>query len=131
MQEKGRIIKIEGNLAEVALEPKEACHSCKLCQVGRKGEMIIRVENSVDARPGDQVKLEIEAEMVLKSALLLYGVPLLGLLIGFLGGEIMIGSEGGIIASGLMALGLSWLGLHLYDKRLKKTGQRTIRLVQT
>ncbi|MDI6793830.1 MAG: SoxR reducing system RseC family protein [bacterium] len=123
MQEQGRIIKVEGNQARVTLEPKEACRSCKLCQAGRQGEMIIQVENSIGARVGDQVKLEIEVEEVLRSAFLLYGLPLLGLLIGFLGGGVVIGSEPGIIGGGLTGLGLTFLGLHIYDKRLKKLGR--------
>lgn len=123
MQEEGRIIKVEGNRAKVALAPKEACQSCKLCHAGRQGEMIIQVENPIGARVGDQVKLEIEAEEVLRSAFLLYGFPLLGLLIGFLVGGVVISSEPGIIGGGLTGLGLAFLGLYLYDKRLEKLGR--------
>jgi positive regulator of sigma E activity len=61
--------------------PKEDCH----CS-GRGGRLAIKVENRAGAREGDYVTVLFKPGAVLKSVLILLGIPLIGVLAGAITG---------------------------------------------
>ena len=100
--------------AEVLIARKSACSGdCHKCGGCGAVEQTLRVaaENPVDAKRGDIVWLESESRTVL------YLLPLLLFLIGYLAAYVLGGWSAAIGAGGFL-LGL--LPAVLYDRRLKK-----------
>ncbi len=104
-----RVIAVSDEAAWLEAEPKSACGGCASaghCGVsalsglfGRKRTRF-RLANDFDARPGERVVIGISQSMVLRASLIAYMVPLLGLLIGAVGGAGLgdPGSIGGAVA---------------------------------
>lgn len=66
---------------------KEACAKCRACVAGLKGEeMFIEAENDCDAKPGDWVYIELSEDGFFNAVMIMYGFPLVGLLVGIFGG---------------------------------------------
>jgi positive regulator of sigma E activity len=72
-------------LTEVLTERHSACggcqttHGCTTCLSSSK--IKARVNNPVGARPGDVVEIHMKSRAVWQGALILYGFPLLGLIL--------------------------------------------------
>ena len=106
--------------AEVLIARKSACSGdCHKCGGCGAVEQTLRVaaENPVDAKRGDIVWLESESRTVLLSAALLYLLPLLLFLIGYLAAY-TLGGWSAAIGVGGFVLGL--LPAVVYDRKLKK-----------
>lgn len=73
-------------LTEVLTERKGACggcqptHGCSTCLTSSK--MKARVLNPVGANPGDVVEIHMDNRAIYYSAIILYGLPLIGLFAG-------------------------------------------------
>ena len=124
------MVATEGEVAWVETSRRSSCGSCeaKGCGTGTLSQILgrktqrMRVENPVDAKPGDRVVLGISESALIKGSLAVYLVPLLALLFGGLFGEMMasqLGSEGEgmTILFALVALGLSLLWLRRFNRR--------------
>jgi len=74
----------EGNLANVMIRRHSACGNCGKCNTG--DNMTLAIDNSFKAERGDMVILELNEGNLVNAALLLYLLPLLGLIIGYLAG---------------------------------------------
>ena len=87
MGEKGLVINVKDHLAVIQMKRKEACAECRArsCLAGmKKEEMIIEAENECDAKVGDWVIMELRNNSFIKAVLILYGIPMIGLLVGIL-----------------------------------------------
>ena len=77
-------------LTEVLTERTSACggcqttHGCKSCLTSKK--IKAKVNNPIGARPGDLVEIHLAQSAVVQSAVILYGLPLSGLIIGAFAG---------------------------------------------
>ncbi len=98
MREEGRVTKVEGNLTQVEIEKKSTCRACGLCSMRGKNTMIAEVDNSIGAKVGERVRIEILSSIILKGALLFYILPLVALILGMaLGIKITKDQTGGLI----------------------------------
>ena len=131
MLERGKVIEINGDRAKVSLPFKEGCSTCGKCTLGKGGKyMRMEADNTAGARAGDDVMVEIPERDPLAAACLLFGIPLLGLLVGGGAGYLIFFLQGadpnagaGII--GLVTMTAIFILLHRREKRLlKKTGGR-------
>ena len=85
MAEKGRVVELKGNNAVVSMVRKEACAKCRACVAGfSEKEMLIEAENQCDAKVGDWVEITLSEDGFLSAVLIMYGLPLIGLMAGFL-----------------------------------------------
>ncbi len=115
MKEFGKIIAVNGDKVDIKIQRHAACGECGACHVGKNQmEMILTSENSIGAQVGDEVELNIETVDFLSAVLIMYGIPLISLVLGILSGYYMliaIGiSEG--MAQGIAALiGLFLMGI--------------------
>lgn len=106
-------------LTEVLTERKGACggcqpsHGCGTCLPNSK--MKAKVYNPVDAQPGDVVEIHMDNSAIYYSAIILYGLPLLGLFAGAIfgvgTGKIWFESES--LASALFGIAGFGVGLFL------------------
>jgi positive regulator of sigma E activity len=93
MRETGRVVSARGARAEVEMEARGECEHCGahgICNwTGTNVRKILAV-NKAGAKPGDSVALEITEGTGLKSNLLVFGIPALGMLAGVLVGGLLI-----------------------------------------
>ncbi|MCP4751341.1 MAG: SoxR reducing system RseC family protein [Proteobacteria bacterium] len=85
--ESGTIVSLRGDKALVKLSKTEACEDCSVrifCRTSSDDAKEMLVYNPIGARVGQQVDIAETGNLMLKLALMQFGVPLLGLLIGIL-----------------------------------------------
>lgn len=84
MKETGLVVALNDKNAQVKIERKSACGSCKGCRMGSSEEMSITIEvsNEIGANIGDIVEVDMETINILLAAFIMYGIPLIALLTG-------------------------------------------------
>jgi len=138
-RERGIIREVDGDQAVVAVEPSDEarCRTCGAC--GGSHESVVRLPNTLDLSEGDEISLEIEMASPLTSALLVFGLPFAGAVVGF------------VLAKGVLALfsvsaapsakwivGLACVGGFVssfavsawYDRRWRARHQSPVRIVE-
>jgi len=116
LTESARVIRRDGNRVELELQRVSACGHCELsqgCGTGALGRLLggrtrpLVIETDQDCRAGDRVLLAMPESALVTASLLLYGLPLAGLLLGGLGAMWFDPAEWLVAAAA--ALGL-WAG---------------------
>lgn len=129
LEEKGVVKEVRGDKALVLMERREACAQCQAmgaCRGIEAGkEMEARAVNNLGAGVGDRVRVSMPDGALLKSSLILYLIPALGLVIGAFLGYYMGGSYGwntdlSAMFCALLALGLSFLIVSSLNERWRQ-----------
>lgn len=125
MTQRGKVIGLKDDLAQVAIVRQSACASdcskCGGCAVHESKQMMVWARNLVDARYGDVVELFTPDSQFLNKAALTYLLPaccfLLGMIVplGFGLNEL----QSALIGASLLVLSI--FGIVLYDHRLRKS----------
>ena len=85
--EAGEVISSENGFVTVRMKRSAACARCRACEIGLNDkEMLIKAKNNCAAEVNDRVSVELKPEAFLSAALILYGLPFAGLIIGFAAG---------------------------------------------
>lgn len=92
------------------------CHKCSGCGAAKQ-TVCLTARNSIGARAGDLVVVSSSSAHVLKAAAVLYILPLVLFLAGYLVGENLW--QRGVLA-GLAGIALGIVCIKLYDKLLAK-----------
>lgn len=92
------------------------CHKCSGCGAAQQ-TMLLTVENPIGARVGDLVVISSGSAAVLKAAAVLYMLPLLLFLAGYLAGQ-LLWQRGPLLGLCGVVVGIAFI--KLYDKRLSK-----------
>ena len=77
----GVVTALDGHFATVLIETNDACTSCGasvFCAPGQDGIRRLLADNPINAKIGQQVKIEETDDILLKLSLYQYGLPLLG-----------------------------------------------------
>ena len=85
MNQQGYVIEIvDKNTAKLRMQKHSACTSCGKCKdlSSESKEILVEVDNTIGAKIGDYVEVNMENINVLKATALAYLVPLAFLLIG-------------------------------------------------
>ena len=87
MNQQGYIIEIVDNItSKLKLKRHSACASCGKCATtSEEKDIIVEVDNTIGAKVGDRVEVNMETINVLKAAFIVYTIPLIALLIGTVG----------------------------------------------
>ncbi|MGL6173285.1 MAG: SoxR reducing system RseC family protein [Cellulosilyticaceae bacterium] len=86
----GRVENIEAEVATVTIKRQDMCGECHACEVvGEVKECKIQCHNECSSQKGDWVEIELENKLFMKATLIMYGVPLIGLLVGLGGGSVV------------------------------------------
>lgn len=129
MVEIGKVIDIENGNAKVYVARHAACGDCGACQIGKDNlNMMLTAENNIGAKIGDFVQIELLTENFLFASFILYGIPLIALILGISCGYYSfkaLGYQDGtaqLIAalSGIILLSLSFLIIKNNESRLKE-----------
>lgn len=133
IEENAHVVASEGEYAWVETERRSSCGSCsaKGCGTGALSKILgqrtqrIKVLNPVEAKPGDEVVLGIEEQVLLKGSLAVYIVPLLAMLVGGILGEVLApqwesDAEGLSALLGFIGLVAGFLWLSRFNRRLSR-----------
>jgi sigma-E factor negative regulatory protein RseC len=127
LKETGLVTKIEGDIVWVNTHSKLACSSCQVESTCGNGILekylagkifISKINNELGAHLGDEVVIAIPKSSVSKASLLVYGLPLLMLMLGATGGELMFDSEPMTILFSFFGLALGLFLIHFYNRKL-------------
>ncbi len=103
--------------AEVIRLPEESCSgNCTLCS-GCQEQKPVLAKNSIGAQPGERVTLEPDARTARKTAAMLYTIPPILLLTGYLLGE-HLWSKGALVGLACGVVGM-WIVL-LLDRKMSR-----------
>lgn len=92
------------------------CHKCSGCGAAKEA-ILLTAENPIGAGKGDLVSIRSETAPVLKAAVVLYMLPLVLFIGGYLAG-MAVGISGGLC--GGLAFALSIVLIVFYDRRMAK-----------
>lgn len=123
MIEQGTIVGLRNHVARIALKTEDECEHCfaqHMCGLGRDGLRYIEIEDTLGTQIGDVVEIYSPSQNVLLFAFLVYMAPLIMLLVGYMLGKGLSGSEHIGTVTAILALIGSFLGLRFVDKRIDK-----------
>lgn len=126
MKEIGQVVRIKNNLIIVRFPRKSSCEHCGMCAMKpNEAHVDMTMENTLDCKIGDKVEVNISNGTVLKMSLLVYTLPLLIGLVGFLAAYFFNLGELWQFGIFILALASGFLILKLIDKRyaLSKKGK--------
>lgn len=128
MREEGCVVSVKDEAAIVAMPISKECESCGACLMAGSGrELLLLATNAAGASEGDRVEVEIASGRVIAAAFIIYMIPILLTIVGFLiGSAIAGGSEdsGLPIVLAVLFLVASFIGVWLYDLRLRRVERR-------
>lgn len=114
IQERARVLRTEGEIAWVQCESQAGCARCaegRGCGGGVFARLLrhrleeLPVDNEIRAAAGDAVLIGLEEQAVFNGALLMYGLPLAGLLGGAIAGHLLAGESGALLAGAFGLIG--------------------------
>jgi sigma-E factor negative regulatory protein RseC len=104
--------------------------------MGKDRSMIAEVDNSVNARKGDRVIVEINDSESMKAVLIALGLPLLVLIVGTIAfsnfaQNMGFGNSGEIIGGigGFLLMALTFVAIRRYDRRIEKRQSSNMKIV--
>lgn len=124
----GKIERIDGNKAVISVKRVSACgDSCKSCSSACKVNSVIvetEISEDEDINVGDYVEIKAENEVMLKHIVVLYGLPLLLMIVTVIIVQAILATrpDKDIISAiaSLFSLIISFFLLKAYDKREMK-----------
>lgn len=138
MKEHGLVIETDGTTARVVFSKNANCAKCNACSIGRGKDMIAEADNSIKARKGDHVIVEINERQDLKASLFAFGLPIAALVLGVLvfsslAQHIGFGDSSDVIGgiAGIVFLLLAFVGAHRYDRYLRTGNHHRSKIILT
>lgn len=123
MIETGVVIETRQDQATVAFAMNEACRTCKagcLLMSSENGRRVLQAHNPVHAQVGDSVHVKISPVSSAGSAAILFLFPLLGMIVGYVVGQALTGTQAGGMAGTGIALLLAFIGVRFLDRMLSR-----------
>lgn len=120
----GIVKEIKGNTAVVVMERQDMCGDCHACEMmSGKKDCTLSCQTKIPCQVGDKVEVSLTTDYFLKATYLIYGVPLIGLLVGLgvgigLSKILSVSYEDLIVALGMIiGTGLGILYIKVKDKK--------------
>lgn len=126
MREIGEVIKInEYNQALLRVTRTPSCNGCKACSMGRDDRKYIDifVDNTLNAKIGDSIQIDMDTPDVLRAAFIAYGFPLIVMIASILLSYYLIFPQNQKIAGivGIAAMLLSFLTIRLNEDKIRNS----------
>ncbi|MFH1541904.1 MAG: SoxR reducing system RseC family protein [bacterium] len=117
MREQGIVSKILSPLlVEVSFQRSAACEKCNLCHGLDENNVGVEAVNEVGAKVGDKVEIDIPSQEVVKGSIVIFVLPLLLLIIGYLIGNYYFSESYAILLGFIFFVGSFWL-VRWYDRK--------------
>ncbi len=114
----GLVVALEGDKAKIRFLRGSACAHCGACLTAGENEMEVTLKNTLGAKVGDRVSVDLSPHRVVQASLLAYAVPLALLLAGVTIGS-RVSDWFGLLL-GVLACGIAYLILRLVERRTRK-----------
>ena len=114
----GLVVGITGNMAQIRFLRGKQCANCGACLTAGENEMEIALENSLGAKIGDRVVIDLSTRRVVQASLLAYAVPLAFLIAGVFLGSLV--SEWFGLLLGVASCGIAYGILRIVDQQNRK-----------
>lgn len=135
MEQIGIVVNVENDYMDILSTRESACGSdCSTCQAkcSESKPFKLHVLNTIDAKPGDRVKIEMNSKAVLGYMTLVYGLPCLFFIVGVLVAFIVL--ENSIknnvelysFISGLVLMAISYIIIKSIDKKYKNLAKNNM-----
>jgi sigma-E factor negative regulatory protein RseC len=122
--EEGVVVSVAGDTATVKIAANKSCEKCGICKRVSSSEMIVDAYMSRPVFKGEKVVVAIKPGTIVKSATILYILPLVALVAGYYVGkfaasalDLSIKGELFPAALSFVFLFLSFIPIRLYDRR--------------
>ncbi|MBN2572204.1 MAG: SoxR reducing system RseC family protein [Ignavibacteriales bacterium] len=122
--ESGKIVKIDGKFVDIELNTTDACEECTaklFCKPKSDGKKIITAIDEIGVSIGDKVKISLAGKIVFKMSFLLYGIPLILLVVGIFAGLKLFDESDNIelfsFLFGLVIMFFYYLIFHLLNRK--------------
>ena len=144
IEEQARVVRVDGALAEILIQKQSACGACAAksgCGTSLLGNwfpqrrLTLRLMNRINAREGDLVILGLDEATLQRSSLMLYALPLAGLLLAAIAGEhgfefLGLHKELGAVLSGLLGLIAALLYVRVKSRAIIRRGDGGVRMLR-
>lgn len=132
MRQIGLVNKIDGDNALIIIKRATACgEHCASCRAGCVNtKKVVIAKNTVDAKVGDTIILDMPDADVIRAAVFVYMLPLFFMIVSYIIGYGLLRSElkGIFLAFGVMII--TFFFVKLFDLRSKKVGKYQITIVK-
>ena len=123
MQKSGKVIEKTGDEVTIEFKRTSACGNCKACKTFEDASYAtIHIKTKSDAEIGDTVDINMSSKQFVLSVLILYGLPLVALIVGALVGT-FISDAFDLDYEGIIAFGMAilFMCVTLFFMRFIKT----------
>jgi sigma-E factor negative regulatory protein RseC len=114
----GLVTSVSDGTAQIRFLRGSACAHCGACLTVGDSEMEISLPNTLGAKEGDRVAVDLSPKRVVQASLIAYAVPLVLLIAGVFIGSRYADWAG--LALGIVACGISYLILRIVEKKSAK-----------
>ncbi|MDS0524440.1 SoxR reducing system RseC family protein [Clostridium sp. SHJSY1] len=130
--EQGIVIEVIDKVAKIKVGRHNDCKNCGACP--GDNNLILNASNEIGAKIGQRVVFEVKGDNVLKSAFVIFILPLIVTFIGALIGGTLAKYVGYNvhmlqIAGGIIAFILSMILIKLFDKAVRKSNKALPKIV--
>lgn len=116
MKSNGKVIEINGNRIKLKMFKESSCAHCSGCGDANKMARELEVTYDGEIELGDIVTFELEDAKMLKIGFIVYVLPVIIMILGFVIFMKLGFSENTSVFGAFAFLVLSFVGLHIYDK---------------
>lgn len=130
MRNTGIIVEtLDHSIAKLKMKQHSACAECGKCHTESESkDLLVEVDNTVGAKIGDLVEVDLEAANVLQAAAIAYLIPLASLLIGVIVtyqilDSISYNGSKEILSSlvGVVTMAISYVIIRINDNKFKQS----------
>jgi len=121
VNEQGTVSKVEGKKATVVFARKGMCKDCGACLKAGPDEMMVEVENTLDAKVGDVVAIEMRQGVFLEATLVMYGLPLLALVAGLLVCRLIGANDLVTVIGGLGCAVIAFAAIRIFEPKFSRS----------
>ncbi|OWZ83593.1 SoxR reducing system RseC family protein [Natranaerobius trueperi] len=122
----GEVIQEKDGYVTVKVQRHSACKKCGACDFGlsKNKASTFELKNSINAKIGDKVMIDLEGKDIVQASILIYMVPLLALVTGIIFGsnffsDLDINEDILGFISGIILMSFAFVGIRIYDKKLQ------------
>jgi len=135
MREKGEVLEINGEIAQVRMTMGDKCKSCNICTAFGENSKILEAKNTIDAQIGDTVLVEVNPKMVVGHSFLVFIVPIILLLSGYFIGYNLswpgsISNDARGIIGAILFFLLSFVIIKMYNNKFNRSGRISAQVIE-
>ena len=122
LKETATVVSTSAKRAKVAIVRSEACGNCpakSMCSTASGDINVLEVRNTVKARPGEKVIIELAPEALVKATSMVYLAPATAMVAGATVGWLPTGTDVGAMIGALAGLAIAFLSLFWHGRRGK------------